>query len=140
MEKMPDKPILIVDDAKNNRILLKAMLSRKGYQVEECEDGIECLEFCVDNPPALVLLDIMMPRMDGITACQTLRECYNKAELPVILCTAKSESSDIAAGLSAGANDYVVKPIDMIVLMARIESQLKFAETTQELEDQKAKA
>lgn len=134
--KSVDK-FLIVDDSSTNRLLLRAILQSAGYEVDECVDGRECLDYCQKYIPRMILLDVMMPEVNGIEVCSVLRESYNKDALPIILVTTKSEADDIALGLAAGANDYVTKPIDRKVLMARIESQLNHTESHHLIAEQK---
>ncbi|MCB0353962.1 MAG: response regulator [Bdellovibrionales bacterium] len=131
-ERSPET-ILVVDDTATNRLLLRALLQKEGYEVEEAENGIDCLERCKQNPPNAVLLDVMMPVMDGLTACIELRKSFSKDELPVIMVTTKIESADLAEGMAAGASDYVTKPIDRVVLLARLANQLQFARSQREL-------
>ncbi|RMG40957.1 MAG: hybrid sensor histidine kinase/response regulator [Candidatus Dadabacteria bacterium] len=130
------EPILVVDDSATNRFLLRSILEALGYPVIECEDGIECLEYCEADKPSVVLLDIMMPRMDGIEVCRRLREKYGREELPIIMVTTKSESSDLATSMELGANDYVTKPLDRQVFLARLENQLLLRSSQQKIREQ----
>ncbi len=136
-EEGSDGIILIVDDGATNRKLLKAILGKAGFSTNESSNGRECLEFCSEKVPQMVLLDIMMPEIDGIETCRRLREQYNKEELPIIMVTTKSEGSDIAAGLEAGANDYVTKPVDRKVLLARMDNQLRLVDSQRRLREAK---
>ena len=120
--------ILIVDDQESNRRLLEVLLKRTGYKTKQFCSGDELLEYLKTTIPALVLLDIMMPGIDGISAAEKVREDYVKEELPIIMVTTLSESSDLATAIAAGANDYVTKPVDRLVLMARIGNQLALRE------------
>jgi len=117
--------ILVVDDNEDNRDLLARRLRRKGYAVETAEDGPACLAMVSKTPYDLVILDIMMPGMSGIEVLQRLRAEYEQAQLPVLMATAKSDSQDMIEALAKGANDYVTKPIDFPVVLARIQAQLK---------------
>ena len=119
--------ILVVDDSAPNRLLLRAILEGIGHRVEEVTNGQECLELCSTVLPQMVLLDIMMPEIDGLEVCRQLRKKYAKMVLPIIMVSTLSESEHVAAGLEAGANDYVLKPIDRRVLLARIENHLSLA-------------
>ena len=114
--------ILVVDDDKNTRLLLKAVLQAENYHVFTAEDGIQALQIMDREHVALVVLDIMMPKMDGITMTMRLRE---KHDFPVIMLTAKSEEIDKITGLNIGADDYVTKPFAPMELMARVNSQLR---------------
>jgi len=118
------RSILVVDDNEMNRDVLSRRLQRQGYDVAVAEDGKQALALVEATPLALVLLDIEMPGLSGLEVLQIIRKTHSAAELPVIMVTARHESHDIVAALNAGANDYVTKPIDFAVTMARIETQL----------------
>lgn len=114
--------ILVCDDEKDIVSALTIYLSAEGYRVYPAHSGQECLDIVSREDIHLVLLDIMMPGMDGITTVTRLRESYN---LPVILLTAKSEDTDKVLGLNVGADDYVTKPFNPVELLARVRSQLR---------------
>lgn len=114
--------ILICDDEKDIVAALKIYLSAEGYQSFEAYNGKEALSILEREEIHLVLLDIMMPEMDGIEALSVLRERYN---LPVILISAKSEDQDKILGLNVGADDYVTKPFNPVEVLARVRSQLR---------------
>lgn len=114
--------ILICDDEKTIRSALRIYLTSEGYTVFEAENGAEALAIAEKEDIHLVLLDIMMPVMDGITAMTKLRETSN---VPIILLTAKSEDTDKVLGLNVGADDYVTKPFNPVELLARVRSQLR---------------
>ncbi|WP_221031771.1 7TM-DISM domain-containing protein [Actomonas aquatica] len=116
--------ILVVDDEPLNIELLRSQLQRERYRVVSAMDGIQALEVLETERPDLVLLDLMMPRMDGYETCQRIRESHTSAELPVIILTAKGQMEDLVRGLRAGANDYLSKPFYREELLARIKSQL----------------
>jgi len=122
--------LLVVDDVEDNRNLLRRRLTRLGYEVMEAEDGAKALAMCATYPFDLVLLDIMMPGIDGIEVLKRLRDVHSDASLPIIMVTAKSASEDVVEALLMGANDYITKPVDMEVASVRVEMQLKrkFAE------------
>lgn len=117
--------ILVVDDNEYNREILLQNLEDLGFPADEAGDGHQALQKIADNPPGLVLLDVMMPGMDGIEVTRRLRADPRTHDLPVIIVTARADSSDVVTGLRAGANDYVTKPVDIDVLMARIETHLR---------------
>ena len=119
---MADTTILICDDEKDIVSALKIYLEAEGYRTLAAYDGQQALEVLESNSVQLVLMDVMMPRMDGITAIARLREQHN---LPVILLTAKGEDTDKVLGLNVGADDYVVKPFNPVELLARVRSQLR---------------
>ena len=114
--------ILVCDDEKDIVSALKIYLMAEGYQVYEAGNGQEALECLAKEDIHLVLMDIMMPEMDGITAMVKIREHSN---VPVILLTAKSEDTDKILGLNIGADDYVTKPFNPVELQARVKSQLR---------------
>ena len=117
--------ILVVDDNEMNRDLLSRRLARKGHTVEVAEGGHRALEMIGDQDFDLVLLDIMMPGIDGFEVLEKIRGDYGPSDLPVIMATAKTESEDIVAALKIGANDYVTKPFDFPVVLARVRTQLE---------------
>ncbi len=116
--------LLIVDDNEMNRDMLARRLLRKGYVVGLAENAKELLERVKQDAVDLVLLDIEMPDISGLDALQALRERYSAADLPIIMVTAKAQSDDIVKALDLGANDYLTKPIDFPVAVARIGTQL----------------
>ena len=124
MEGQPHT-ILVVDDHQNNRDLIGRRLERAGYRVVLAENGPEGLDAVQNGGIDLVVLDVMMPGLSGIDVLQILRKSYSTAELPVIMATAKDQSEDMVEALSNGANDYVTKPLDFPVILARIEAQLR---------------
>lgn len=124
MEPMNQKEfcILIVEDDKEIRDGIEIFLRSQGYQVLTAKDGVEGLEVIGQSRVDLAIVDIMMPRMDGILMTVKLREKY---EFPVIMLSAKSEETDKVVGLNIGADDYVTKPFTPLELMARVNSQLR---------------
>ena len=114
--------VLIVDDEKDIVSALKIYLRPEGYDLLEAYTGLEALEIVKNRPVDLVLMDIMMPGMDGIQATSLLREISN---IPVILLTAKSEDTDKIMGLNIGADDYITKPFNPAEVVARVRSQLR---------------
>ncbi|MEM1181671.1 MAG: protein kinase [Acidobacteriota bacterium] len=117
--------ILVVDDHRNNRDLIRRRLERAGYVVVTAPDGSTALEVLRREKIALVILDIMMPGLSGIEVLRTIRRRSTHLELPVIMATAKDGSDDIVEALELGANDYVTKPLDFPVVLARIQSHLR---------------
>jgi len=116
--------ILIVDDNEMNRDMLARRLERKGYVIQVAESALSLLERLREEPVDLVLLDVEMPEISGLDALQTLRGCYSPIQLPIIMVTAKDQSEDIVKALDLGANDYLTKPIDFPVALARIRTQV----------------
>jgi DNA-binding response OmpR family regulator len=120
--------ILIVDDEPRYLRLLEANLLTEGYQVFTAMDGEEAVETFSANPVDLILLDVMMPRMDGFTACQRIRQF---STVPIIMLTAKGEEHDRVRGLDVGADDYLVKPFSIMELLARVRAVLRRAQVSE---------
>lgn len=116
--------ILVVDDEAFNRRLIHRILSHT-FQITEAADGYKALELIEQFDFDLIVLDVMMPGIEGFEVLNEIRKQYSKSELPVILVTALHENEDIVRGLHSGANDYIPKPIDMDVVMARVTTQLQ---------------
>jgi len=114
--------VLICDDEKDIVSALKIYLTSDGYNVLEAYNGKEAIDIIENNEVHLILMDIMMPETDGLTALIRIREKYNT---PVIFTTAKSEDNDIILGLNLGADDYITKPFNPVELLARVRSQLR---------------
>jgi len=121
-EGAPVYNILICDDQPDIVSALKIYLAPEGYGLYTAENGLEAVELVKTRDIHLVLLDIMMPKMDGITAIAKIREFSN---IPIILLTAKAESEDMVLGLNVGADDYVTKPFVPVEVLARVRSQLR---------------
>jgi len=117
--------ILIVDDNEVNRDIIVTRLEAHGYETLQAADGVEALAAVSQHRPDLVLLDVMMPNIDGIEVCKRLKSDAALSFLPVILVTAKVETKDVVAGLDAGADEYLTKPIDQAALVARVKSVLR---------------
>ena len=113
---MPKK-ILIVEDEANIRELLRLYLEREGYTVIEAENGVEGIKQWKSEKPDMLLLDVMMPVMDGWTVCKEIRA---ESDVPIIMLTAKGETADRVSGLEMGADDYIVKPLEMPEVIARV--------------------
>jgi two-component system sensor histidine kinase ChiS len=120
--------ILVVDDEPINQQVLLNHLSVEGYRITTAADGREAIAAIdADDPPDLVLLDVMMPKLTGYEVCKILRETYTATQLPIVLITAKNQVEDIVEGLSVGANDYLTKPIRKKELIARINTHLNLS-------------
>lgn len=117
--------ILVVDDVPDNVDILQMRLASQGYEVVTAGDGVEGLEKTRALLPDLVLLDIMMPKMDGIETVKQLKADASLPFIPVILVTAKADSKDVIAGLESGGDDYLTKPIDHAAMSARVRSMLR---------------
>lgn len=116
--------LLIVDDISDNRTILTRRFQRRGFDVVEAECGLTAIELIDKESFDLVLLDVMMPGMDGIETLKRIRSQNSASTLPVIMVTAKSESTNIVDALELGANDYVTKPVDFAVALARVNTQI----------------
>jgi class 3 adenylate cyclase len=117
--------ILIVDDNETNRDILQTRLSLHGYDLKQACDGEEALVAAKALLPDLILLDIMMPKIDGIEVCKRLKNDASLPFMPIILTTAKADTKDVVQGLEAGADEYLTKPIDQTALVARVKSVLR---------------
>lgn len=116
--------VMVVDDEPMTRTLLQLMLAPADCEVDEAEDGLEALEKIKDKLPDVMILDVMMPNMDGITLCRVLRDDARTADLPIILLSAKTNAEAIQEGLLAGANKYLTKPVSRHDLVSSIEELL----------------
>ena len=117
--------ILIVDDNPTNVDILQARLAANNYEIITAADGEEGLAMARDEQPDLILLDIMMPKMDGIEVCRHVRADATMPFMPIIMVTAKADSKDVVAGLEAGGDEYLTKPVDHAALVARVNSMLR---------------
>lgn len=116
------KTILVVDDEKDIREIIEIYLMNEGYNIVLACDGIEALEKLKKEKIDLIILDIMMPKLDGIRTCLKIRE---EKKMPIIMLSAKSDDSDKILGLNIGADDYIIKPFNPLELVARVKSQLR---------------
>jgi two-component system, cell cycle response regulator len=128
--------ILVVDDHPDNLEIINARLSSRGFQVELATNGQEALDRVQENPPHLILLDVMMPLMDGYEVSRRIKNDENIPYIPIILVTARDSTQDKVEGLDAGADDYLTKPINFPELEARVRSMLRIKRLQDEL-DQK---
>lgn len=119
---MEDKCILVVDDEKEIADLIEIHLMSQDYKVVKANDGKQCLSLLKDNKFDLILLDVMMPKMDGLETLKKIRETSN---VPVIMVTAKTTEKDKIQGLTLGSDDYITKPIKPLELLARVKAQLR---------------
>ena len=116
--------VLVVDDVADNRDILVRRLARRGFDAIEASGGRQALELIAEQSFDVILLDIMMPDMSGNDVLREIRRTHSDIESPVIMVSAKSQSEDVVESLSFGANDYVTKPIDFNVALARIANQV----------------
>jgi class 3 adenylate cyclase len=117
--------ILIVDDVPANVHILQARLAANGYDIVTATDGEEALAAVRETQPDLILLDVMMPKMDGFEVCRRLRADASLPFIPIIMVTAKTDPKDVVAGLEAGGDEYLTKPVDQAALVARVKSMLR---------------
>ena len=132
MKNAPLGKILLVDDEPLNRDMLSRRLQKRELQVIQAGSGAEALALIETEFPELVLLDVMMPEMDGIETLRKIREKHPAQELPVIMVTARDAADDIVEALELGANDYLTKPVDFQIALARIRTQLSLRKATHE--------
>jgi len=125
----PRKKVLIVDDEKDIVDLVAYNLARNGYETVTATDGNNALDSAAKNAPDLIILDLMLPGLDGMEVARRLKADAQTANIPIVMLTAKGEETDVVVGLTLGADDYVTKPFSMKVLLARVASVLRRAET-----------
>ena len=121
------KTILVVDDEKMIRNLLNINLTKEGYNVIEAVDGLEAVELATEKKPDLILLDVMIPKLDGLSVCKRIKNTMN---VPILMVTAKDSEVDKILGLELGADDYVTKPFSIRELIARIKANLRKVEVS----------
>ena len=122
------KTILVVDDEESIQELLVFNLQKEGYNTIQASDGITAVDMAISKKPDLILLDVMLPRMDGISVCKRIRYALNISNIPIIMISAKDTESDKIVGLEIGADDYITKPFKIREVMARIKANLRKAE------------
>jgi len=122
---MAENKILVVDDEDHIRELMKFNLEKNGYKVISCGDGTEALKLAKGEKPDLVLLDVMLPGIDGYDVCKEIRRDNDISNIPIIMITAKSEELDKILGLELGADDYITKPFSIRELTARVKAVLR---------------
>ncbi len=122
---MTNQRILVIEDETNIQELLKYNLEKSGYKVTVMENGADGLEEAMENVPDLILLDLMLPGMDGLEVCKRLRMEKKTKKVPILMLTAKSEELDKILGLELGADDYITKPFSIKELTARIRATLR---------------
>lgn len=122
---MPKENILIVEDEDDIRELIRYNLQKEGYGIQEAGTGEEALTKIHGQMPSLVLLDLMLPELDGLEVCKRIKQDAVARHIPIVMLTAKGEEADVVAGLEVGADDYVTKPFSPRVLLARIRAVLR---------------
>jgi adenylate cyclase len=131
--------ILVVDDNPENLDILRTRLGIHGYEILAADNGEEALALAREEQPDLILLDVMMPKMDGFEVCRRLRADPALPFMPIILVTAKADSKDIVAGLEAGGDEYLTKPVDQAALVARVKSMLRIKGLHDTVQEQTAR-
>ena len=131
--------ILIADDNPDNLDIFRTRLSAHGYEILTATDGEEALAVAREKHPDLILLDVMMPKMDGTDVCRRLKEDCSLPFMPIVMITAKSATQDVVTALEAGADEYLTKPVDHGALVARVKSMLRIKALTDTVEAQKRK-
>lgn len=119
---MEQRTVLVVDDDDGLRELIRINLEHEGYLVIQASNGLECVQMVREQRPDIVILDVMMPEMDGLEACGKVREF---SQVPILMLTAKTQSEDVITGLDRGADDYLTKPFNIDELTARIRALLR---------------
>jgi CheY-like chemotaxis protein len=120
--------VLIVDDTETMRLYEQMLLAGQGYELELAENGVQALDKIKANKPNLVLLDIMMPEMDGIECCRQIKSEDGTRDIKVVMVTTKSEYEKVKEAFAAGCDDYVTKPINRVELLSKLKELLKFSE------------
>ncbi len=128
------KTILVVDDEQSIMELLVFNLQKEGYNTLEAYDGITAVEMAINEKPDLILLDVMIPKLDGISVCKKIRYALNISNIPILMISAKDTESDKIVGLEMGADDYITKPFQIREVMARIKANLRKAELNANLD------
>ncbi len=131
--------ILIVDDNPDNLDIFRTRLAVHSYEILSATDGEEALAIAREKLPDLILLDVMMPKLDGIEVCRRLKQDPSLPFIPVILVTAKADSKDVVAGLEAGGDEYLTKPVDQAALVARVKSMLRIKALHDTVQEQAAR-
>jgi CheY-like chemotaxis protein len=131
--------ILVVDDTKENVDLLRTVLEYSKYRVITAANGEDAVQTAREALPDLILMDLIMPTMDGLTACNILNNEEKTKGIPVIIITAKADPEDLKKGLEAGAVDYVRKPFVIVELLARVDTAIRFKQVQEKLVDQEKK-
>ncbi|SMO37713.1 response regulator transcription factor [Fodinibius sediminis] len=130
------KTILVVDDEQDLLDLIEYNLNKEGFDVLKAEDGVQGIEMAREHHPDLMLLDIMMPQMDGLEVVERIRKDEKLKRIPIIFLTARSDEKTEVEGLDKGGDDYITKPISTTKLLSRIKAVLRRVEETEEMSDQ----
>lgn len=131
--------ILVADDNADNRDIFRARLAAHGYDILTASDGEAALALAREQQPDLILLDVMMPKLDGVEVCRRIKGDTALSFVPIVMVTAKTGSRDIVAGLEAGADEYLTKPVDQAALVARVQSMLRIKALHDQVQEQAAR-
>src|SRR5215472_8233036 len=132
--------VLVVDDEEQNRTLLRDPLEVNGFEVIEADNGIKALQKVDEQPPDVILLDLMMPKMDGFEVCRRLKERPNTAHVPILMLTALSERKERLTGIAAGANDFLTKPVDVHDVILRVGNAVEAKKLHDQLQAEREKS
>jgi DNA-binding response OmpR family regulator len=124
VETVVRKKILLVDDAKTSLMMEQMILSRGAYEFITAKDGQEAVEMAAAEHPDLILMDIVMPKLDGLQACKQIREQDETSEIPIIMVTTRGEAANVEKGFENGCSDYVSKPINANELLSKVKKHL----------------
>ncbi|MBL4698812.1 MAG: response regulator [Phycisphaerales bacterium] len=127
--------VLIVDDNEQNLELLQAYLDELGGDVRVAHDGLQAIDSVDNNPPDIILLDIMMPNMSGFQVCEKLKKDPATRDIPIIMVTALNEVGDVERAIDSGADDFLTKPVNKLELLTRVRSLLRVRQLKRQLED-----
>jgi CheY-like chemotaxis protein len=125
------KKILLVDDSSTALLMEKAILAKRDFELVTARDGEEAVKMCAAEHPDIVLMDVMMPKMNGFEACRRIRTDPETKDIPIILVTTRGEMDNLETGYASGCNDYVTKPINGLELLAKLEDLLGVARAVQ---------
>lgn len=135
LEEKDKKTILVVDDEKSIIDLLVFNLQKEGYNTIEAYDGVTAVDKAINEKPDLILLDVMLPRLDGISVCKKIKFASNMSNIPILMISAKDSETDKIVGLEMGAVDYITKPFPVREVMARVKANLRQSEINANLEN-----
>lgn len=135
VDETPHAHLLVVDDNENNRDIVSRLLEREGYTISKAENGLQALELLAGEHVDLILLDVMMPVMDGIEACKRLKDDPETRLIPVVIMTALGQVEDRVRAIQAGADDFLTKPVNRAELLARIQTSLRLKQTVEQKMD-----
>ncbi len=126
--------VLVVDDNQQNLELLQAYLEDMDCQTVPAQDGIQALDIIAKQPPDLILLDVMMPKMSGFEVCKRIKNDPKTSDIPIIMVTALNEFGDIEHGIDSGTDDFISKPVNKLELLTRVKTMLKLKHLSDKLE------